>query len=115
MSQQVAAGQGVGRGGGRKLKYYPQGVGVEASTKGYKSSIAEIAHAMFNTGQNKLAAQFTQSCKNVANYLQRMSFAEGYLVAEMVCTGKNKSLNCPLPWIQTWQTWTIRIPSGWKK
>jgi hypothetical protein len=46
--------------------------------------IAEIAHDTFDTGQNKFAAQFTQLWKNVANYLQRTSASEGYLVAETV-------------------------------
>ncbi len=44
------------------------GAGGEA-TKGFKSAISKIAQDTFNTGQNKFAAQFTQSRKNVANYL----------------------------------------------
>jgi hypothetical protein len=39
-------------------------------------------------GKNYLAAQFTQLRKNVANYLQRTAVEEGYLVAEMVRTGR---------------------------
>ncbi len=52
--------------------------------KPHKSAISEIANNTFNTGHNKFAVQFTESQKNVANYLQRSSAAEGYLVAEMV-------------------------------
>jgi hypothetical protein len=97
MSQQAAAGQGaepVGRGGGgRKPRYFPR-AGGEA-TKGFKSAISEIAQDTFNTGQNKFAAQFTQLRKNVANYLQRTSASEGYLVAETVRTGREQTI--PLP------------------
>ncbi len=78
----------MGRGGGRgtrHLKFHPR---AGESTKGYKSAISEIATDTFNTGQNKFAAQFTQSRKNVANYLQCTSASEGYLVAETVRTGK---------------------------
>jgi hypothetical protein len=95
MSQQAAAGQGAGRDGRRKPKYYPQGGGIEALVKAYKSSIAKIANNTFNTGQNKFAVQFTQSCKNVANYLQCTSMAEGYLVAETVHTGKKQIIELP--------------------
>jgi hypothetical protein len=84
MSQQAAAGQGTGHGGGRKPRYLPQGRGVNHSTKAFKSIILEIAEHTFNTGENKYAAQFTQSHEEVANYLQRTSAEEGYLVAEMV-------------------------------
>jgi hypothetical protein len=63
--------------------------------KGFKSAISEIVQDTFNTGQNKFAAQFTQSCKNVANYLQRSSASEGYLVAETVWTGRKQMI--PLP------------------
>ena len=49
----------------------------------------------FNTGQNKFAAQFTQSRKNVANYLQRTSANEGYLVAEMARTGRQQIIELP--------------------
>ena len=37
-------------------------------------------------GHNKFAAQFSHSKKNAANYLQRSSAVEGYLVAETVPT-----------------------------
>ncbi len=49
----------------------------------------------FNTGQNKFAAQFMHSRKNVENYLQRTSATEGYLVAETVRTGREQTI--PLP------------------
>jgi hypothetical protein len=52
-------------------------------------------HDTFNTGQNKFAAQFTQSRKNMANYLQCTSAAEGYLVAETVLTGKKQIIELP--------------------
>ncbi len=80
-------------GGGRKSRFFTQRGGE--STKGYKSAIAEIAQDTFNTGQNKFAAQFTQSRKNVANCLQRTSASKGYLVAETVRTGKEQTI--PLP------------------
>ena len=85
----------MGRGGGRgtrHLKFHPR---AGESTKGYKSTISEIAMDTFNTGQNKFAAQFTQSRKNVANYLQRTSASEGYLVAETVRTGKHQTIELP--------------------
>ena len=97
MSQLTAPGRGVapaGRGGGgRKPRFFTQRGGK--LTKGYKSVIAEIAQDTFNTGQNKFAAQFTQSRKNVANYLQRTSASEGYLVAETSQTGMEQTI--PLP------------------
>jgi hypothetical protein len=90
MSQQAAGGQGAGcSGGARKGQYFPKGGGIDA-TKPHKSPIAEISQDMFNTGHNKFAAQFSQSRKIVANYLQQTSAAEGYLVPETVCTGKDK-------------------------
>jgi hypothetical protein len=97
MSQQAAAGQGAGptgrSGGGRKPRYLPR-AGGEA-TKGFKSAISEIAQVTFNTRQNEFAAQFTQSRKNVANYLQRTSANKGYLVAKTVRTGREQMI--PLP------------------
>ncbi len=52
---------------------------------------------MFNTGQNKFVAQFTQSRKNVANFLQRTADNEGYLVVETVRTGKQQMIDLPPP------------------
>jgi hypothetical protein len=98
MSQQAAAGRGAGPGGrvrgGRKPRYHFPQTGGEI-TKGFKSAISKIAHDTFNTGQNKLAAQFTQSRKNVANYLQRTSASEGYLVAKMVRSGREQTIVLP--------------------
>ena len=90
MSQQATAGRGAGRGGRRRPRYFcPQGGGGEL-TKGFKSMISKIPLDTFNMGQNKFAAQFTQSCKNVANYLQRTALSEGYLVAKTVRMGSQQ-------------------------
>jgi hypothetical protein len=96
MSQQAAAGQGAGSGGGvRKGRYFPRGGGIKI-VKPHKSAISEILQGTFNTGHNKFAAQFLQSRKKaVANYLQRSSAAEEYLVAETVCTGKKQVIELP--------------------
>ncbi len=94
MSQQATAGRGRGRSGGRgKPRYHPQG-GVYA-TKAFKSAISKIAEDTFNTGQNKFTAQFTQSRTNVSNYLQRTLAYEGYIIAEMVRTGKKQIIELP--------------------
>jgi hypothetical protein len=90
MSQQAAAGRGGGRG---RSRHYPQG-GVD-TTKAFKSAISKIAGDMFNTGQNMFAAQFTQSRKNVSNYLQCTSAYKGYLVAEKIRTGKKQIIELP--------------------
>ena len=66
-------------------------------TKAYKSTISEIAEQTFNTGQNKYTEQFTQSCKEVANYLQWTLAEEGYLVAEMVRPRKEQTIPLPPP------------------
>ncbi len=57
----------------------------------------EIAEHTFNTGENKYVAQFTRSHEEVANYMQRMSVEEGYLVAETVQTGKQQLIPLPPP------------------
>jgi predicted transcriptional regulator len=94
MSLQGAAGPGGGRGSSReKSRYYPRG-GVD-TTKAFKSTISKIAEDTFNPGQNKFATQFTQSRKNVSNYLQRTSAYKGYLVAETVRTGKKQIIELP--------------------
>ena len=90
MSQQAAAGRGTpvaGRAG--RAGYFYRGRG-DPPTKEFKSAISEIANETFNMGQNRFAAQFTQSRKNVASYLQRTAADEGYLVAETVRTGKEQ-------------------------
>jgi hypothetical protein len=55
------AGQGAGRGGGRKPRYFTQGGGIETGAKLYTSTITEIVQDTFNTGQNRFFAQFMQS------------------------------------------------------
>ena len=40
-------------------------------SKAFKSPIVEISSDTFNTGQSKFAAQFIQSRKNIASYIQR--------------------------------------------
>jgi hypothetical protein len=60
-----------------------------------KLAISEIANDTFNTGHNKFATQFTESQKNIANYLERSLVAEGYLVAETVRTGKKQTIKLP--------------------
>ncbi len=95
MSQQATAGRSAGRGGRRGPRYFcPQGGGGEP-TKGFKYVISEIAQNTFNTEQNKFAAQFTQSHKNVAIYLQRKALFEGYLVAKTVRMGKKQLIALP--------------------
>ena len=66
-------------------------------SKGFKSAISKIANDTFNTGQNHFAAQFMQSRKNVANYLQHTASDEGYLAAETVRTGKLQTIALPPP------------------
>jgi hypothetical protein len=76
----------------RKLNTFPGG---GEPTKGFKSAIHKISHDTFNTGKNKFAAQFLQSRKNVANYLQCTLAAEGYLVAEIMQMGKKQTIDLP--------------------
>ena len=76
MSQQAAIGQGGGCGGGggkRPQRYFPRGRGggAAAQSKAYESPIAEIAKHTLNTGENRFAAQFTESRERVAGYIQR--------------------------------------------
>jgi hypothetical protein len=91
MSQQAATEQGAGRGSGRKHRYFAQGGGID-TVKPHKSAISEIAIDTFNTGHNIFTAQFTELQKNVANYLQQSLAAEGYLMVEMVQTGKRQTI-----------------------
>ena len=99
MSQQAGAGQGARRSGRRRLRYILKGgrMDLTAGTKPYKSAIAEIAQDTFNTGHNKFVAQFTQSQKNIANYLQCTLVAKGYLAAQTVQTRKQQTINLPIP------------------
>ena len=70
---------------------------LTTGTKPYKPALSEIAQDTFNTGHNKFAAQFTQLQKNIANHLQRILVAKGYLVAQTVRTRKQQRNNLPLP------------------
>ena len=96
MSQQAAAGQGAGRGGSRR-RYYPRKGGVNHASKAYKLAISEITEHTFNTGHNKYVAQFTRSREEIANYVQRTSTEEGYLVRETIRTGKEQTIPLPPP------------------
>jgi hypothetical protein len=51
-----------------KPRFYYHSCENNAST-GYKSGILEIVNNTFNMDQNKVAAQFKESGKNVAIYL----------------------------------------------
>jgi hypothetical protein len=101
MSQHAAAGRGVGAAGrgvapGRgKPRFWFRSDG-DGSSKGFKSAISEIANDTFNTGHDKFAAQFSQSPKNVGNYLQKTS-DEGYLVAQTVQTGEKQVIKLLKP------------------
>jgi hypothetical protein len=97
MSQQATARQGAGRGGGRKPKFIPRGGGVDSLLKAFWSSTLGIKKWTFNTVQNKFAAQFTLSCEEVVNYIQRTVADEGYLVAETIRTGEEQSILLPAP------------------
>jgi hypothetical protein len=52
--------------------------------KAYELPITEIAKYTFNTGENKFAAQFTESREKVVGYVQRSGMDESYLVAETI-------------------------------
>ena len=90
MSQQAVVGQELpaSRHAGKGRRYF-RGQG-DPPSKGFKSLITENATDTFNTGKNRFRVQFTQSRKNVANYLQQTAANEGYLVAKMVRTGKEQ-------------------------
>mgnify|MGYP006216894827 CR=1 FL=1 len=95
MSQQAVIGRGGGRGSGggkRPQRYFPRGRrgGATALSKVYESPIAEIAKHTFNTGENKFAAQFTESRERVAGYIQRSGMEESYLVAESFLVSADK-------------------------
>ncbi len=71
MSQQAATGCGAGLRGERKPKYFPQrgGGNITATAKVYDLPITKIGKYTFNTGENKFAAQFTESRERVAGYV----------------------------------------------
>jgi hypothetical protein len=64
--------------------------------KAYKSPITEISKYTFNTGENKFAAQFTESHERVAGYVQRSGIEESYLVVEMIRTGTAQTIAFPV-------------------
>ena len=99
MSQQAVAGHGAGRGGRRKPRYFPRkgGGNFTATAKAYKSPITKIAKYTFNTGENKFAAQFTESQERVAGYVQRSGMDESYLVAERIRTRTAQTIMLPPP------------------
>ena len=66
-------------------------------SKAHESPIAEIAKHTFNTGENRFAAQFTESRERVAGYIQRAGMEESYLVAETIRTGIEQAIALPPP------------------
>ena len=66
-------------------------------SKAFKSPIVEITSDTFNTGQSTFAAQFTQSRKKIASYVQRSIGKEAYLVAQKIRTGVLQTINLPPP------------------
>ena len=66
-------------------------------SRAFKSPIVEIASDTFNTGQRKFAAQFTQSIKNIASYVQRSVGKEAYLVAQTIRTVVLQTIDLPPP------------------
>ena len=96
MSQQAAAGQGAGRGGGRKPRFILRG-GGDNFDKPFRSTTVGIEKWTFNTGQNKYAAQFALHCEEVPNYIQRTLADKGYLVAQTIRSGTKQSISLPPP------------------
>jgi hypothetical protein len=66
-------------------------------TKGFKSATSKNQDLHIHMGQNHFAAQFTQSRKTVANYLQCAAADEGYLVAKNVRTEKEQRITLLAP------------------
>ena len=66
-------------------------------SKALKSPIVEITSDTFNTGQSKFAAQFTQSRKNIASYVQHSVGKEAYLVAQTISTEVLQTIDLPPP------------------
>ena len=93
MSQQAAAG----RGGGRKPRYFPRkgGGNFTATAKAYESPITVIAKYTFNMGENKFAAQFTESRERVTGYIQRSGMDGCYLVAKTIRTRTGQTIALP--------------------
>ena len=57
----------------------------------------EITSDTFNTGQSKFAAQFNQSRKNIASYIQCSVGKEAYLVAQTIRTGVPQTIDITPP------------------
>ena len=66
-------------------------------SKAFKSPIVEITSDTFNMGQSKFSAQFTQSRKKFASYVQHSVGKESYLVAQKIRTGILQMINLPPP------------------
>ncbi len=81
----------------KETEVHPQRSGVESLSKAFWSSTSGIKKWTFNTGKNKYAVQFTLSCKEVANYIQRTLANEGYLVAETIRSGEKQWILLPAP------------------
>ena len=63
--------------------------------KAYTSPITEIVKYTFNTGENKFAAQFTESGERVAGDVQQSGMEESYLVAKTIRTGTAQTIVLP--------------------
>ena len=64
-------------------------------TKAYESPITEISKYTFNTGENKFAAQFTESREQVPGYIQQSGMEESYIMAETIRTGTTQMIALP--------------------
>ena len=82
-------GQGYGGGGYRGQTPF--------ISKEFKSPIVDIASDTFNTCQRHFAAQFTQSRKNIASYIQLSVGKEAYLVAQTIRPGVLQTIYLPPP------------------
>ena len=86
--------------GGRGGRGYGGG-GYKGQTlfvsKAFKSPIVDITSDTFNAGQSKLSAQFTQSRKNIASYVQRSVGKGVYLLAQTIRTGVLQTIDLPPP------------------
>ena len=66
-------------------------------SKAFKYHILDIISNTFNTGQSKFSAQFTQSRKNIASYVQHSIGKEAYLIAQTIRTGVLQTIDLPPP------------------
>ena len=104
MIQQYDASRGSqvkkeGRGGRGGRGYVGGGYKGRTSfvSEAFKSPIIEITSENFNTGQSEFPAQFTQSRKNIASYVQRSVGKEAYLVAQTIRIGVLQTIDLPPP------------------